>query len=153
MVWGAFCGEMKTELVFTPPGVTINSKVYVDQILDPYLIPFWHTTCEEYGWTRVVEDNAPGHKGQANICRQINEVDTIPWPAQSPDLNLIEALWGEMETELGEVVGRVEDIEVLKVMLRNAWNNIGIDRLDTLIRSMPRRLEAVIAAGGRATPY
>ncbi|KAI5839437.1 hypothetical protein DFP73DRAFT_483996, partial [Morchella snyderi] len=82
-----------------------------------------------------------------------NKMDVIPWPAQSPDLNLIEALWGEIETELGETVGRVADPEVLKVMLRNVWNNIGIDRLDSLIRSMSRRLEAVIAAGGRATPY
>ncbi|KAH0605583.1 uncharacterized protein H6S33_004805 [Morchella sextelata] len=144
---------MKTVLVFTPPGVPINSRVYVDQILDSYLIPFWHTACKEYGWTWIAEDNAPKHKRQANICRQINEVDTIPLPSQLSDFNLIEALWGEIETDIGEAVGRVEDIEVLKVMLRNAWNNIGIDRLDTLIRNMPRRLEAVIAAGGRATPY
>ncbi|KAI5847677.1 transposable element Tc1 transposase, partial [Morchella snyderi] len=75
------------------------------------------------------------------------------WPPQSPDLNLIEALWADMETELGEAVGRVNDIEVLKIMLRNAWNSIPVDKLDSLIRSMPRRLAAVIAVGGHATPY
>lgn len=94
MVWGAFCGEMKTELVFTLPGVTINSRVYVYQILQLYLIPFCHDTREEYGWTQLVEDNALGHKGRENICRQINEMDVIPWPSQSPDFNLIEALQG-----------------------------------------------------------
>lgn len=31
--------------------------------------------------------------------------------------------------------------------------NIGADRLDNLVSSMPGRLEAVIAAGGNATPY
>ncbi|RPB13102.1 hypothetical protein P167DRAFT_486580, partial [Morchella conica CCBAS932] len=74
-------------------------------------------------------------------------------PPQSPDLNLIEALWADMETELGQEIGRVRDLEVLKAMLQRAWDNIGIDRLDALIRSMPRRLEAVIAARGQATRY
>lgn len=32
-------------------------------------------------------------------------------------------------TELGEVVGRLEDIEVLKVMLKNTWNTIGEDKV------------------------
>ncbi|KAH0603088.1 uncharacterized protein H6S33_008092 [Morchella sextelata] len=153
MIWGEFCGEMKSELVFTPAGVTIKSQTYVDEILDPYLIPFWHETCEAYGWTQVVEDNAPGHKGVANQCREVNEVETVPWPPQSPDLNLIEALWAEIETELGETIGRVNDIEVLQIMIRNAWDSIPVDRLDSLVRSMPRRLAAVIAAGGHATPY
>jgi hypothetical protein len=153
MIWGAFCGEMKSELVFTPAGVTIKSQTYVDHILDPHLIPFWHETCEAYGWTQVVEDNAPGHKGVANQCREVNEVESVPWPPQSPDLNLIEALWGEIETELGEAIGRVNDLEVLQIMIKNAWNSIPVDRLDSLIRSMPRRLAAVIAAGGHATPY
>lgn len=144
---------MKSELIFVPAGSTVSSATYTQNILDPLLIPFWHETCETYGWTQVVEDGAPGHKGVANACRERNGVEVLEWSPQSPDLNLIEALWGDMETELGETFGRVSDLEVLKVVVKNAWNNIGADRLDSLIRSMPRRLEAVIAAGGNATPY
>jgi hypothetical protein len=59
----------------------------------------------------------------------------------------------DLETELGETIGLVQDIEVLKIMIRNARNNITVDRLDGLIRSMPKRLEAVISAGGHATKY
>ncbi|KAI5845784.1 hypothetical protein DFP73DRAFT_476642, partial [Morchella snyderi] len=99
MLWGAFCGEMKSELVFTPAGVTSKSQTYVDHILDPNLISFWDETYEAYasGWTQVVEDNTPGHKGVANQCRDINEVETVLWQSQSPDLSLIEALWREIE--------------------------------------------------------
>lgn len=101
----------------------------------------------------MVEDGAPGHKGVANACRERNGIEVLGWSPQSPDLNLIEALWGDMETELGETFGRVSDLEVLKVVVKNASDDIGADRLDSLIRSMPRRLESVIAAGGNATPY
>lgn len=58
-----------------------------------------------------------------------------------------------METELGETFGRISDFVVLKVVLKNAWNNIGVERLDSLIRSMPSRLEAVITVGGNTTQY
>ncbi|RPA99617.1 hypothetical protein L873DRAFT_1843518 [Choiromyces venosus 120613-1] len=121
MIWGGFCGEMKSELQVIPPG--------------------------------VVEDGAPGHQRFAKYCWAINQVEILPWPPQSPDLNLIEALWGDMETELGETFGRIKDIEVIIRAVKAIWDAIEISRLDGLIRSMPERLEAVIAAGGMATAY
>lgn len=71
MVWGAFCGTMKSDLVFVPQKVSIDSTTYTLHILDSQLIPFWHKTCEAYGWTMVVEDNAPGHKLWAITCRYV----------------------------------------------------------------------------------
>lgn len=53
MVWGGFCGEMKSELHIIPPKTKVNSSYYVTHVLDPILIPFWHQTCERYGWTQV----------------------------------------------------------------------------------------------------
>ena len=80
-------------------------------------------------------------------------MDTIPWPAQYSDLNLIEALWMDLETELGETWGRIEDINTLEDCLSTVWRLIPETRLEGLIASMPARLEAVIAAGGGATRY
>ncbi|KAG0125731.1 hypothetical protein HOY82DRAFT_542983 [Tuber indicum] len=56
MVWGAFCGRKKSDLIFVPNKVTIDSTTYTQEVLDQQLIPFWHAACEEYGWTKVVED-------------------------------------------------------------------------------------------------
>ncbi|RPA97774.1 hypothetical protein L873DRAFT_1689844 [Choiromyces venosus 120613-1] len=81
MVWGGFCGTTKSEL--------------------PYLVPLWHECCEMYGWAQVIEDGAPGHRKHVRTYQELNGMDTIQWPAQSPDLNLIEALWLDLETEIG----------------------------------------------------
>ena len=100
-----------------------------------------------------MEDGAPGHQKYAKRCRQINGVDSLPWPPQSPDLNLIEILWSELEIELGLKYGRISDLELLKEKLLEEWRNIGRDRLLALVKTMPDRLRAVIAAGGGPTSY
>lgn len=153
IVWGAFCGLTRSELVFVPSNVSLDSTRYINYVLEPHLIPFWHQCCETYGWVRVVEDNAPGHKGFSNSYRERNEVDKIDWPPQSPDLNLIEMVWSIMECELGETWGRIEDLELMRNALKVVWDSITGDTLDRLVKSMPERLQAVIDAKGGPTMY
>jgi hypothetical protein len=83
---------LKSGLVFVPGKTTIDSASYVQTVLKSHLIPFWYKYCEKYGWARVVKDNAPSHKGYDNYYREINDIDNIQWPAQLPDLKVIEAL-------------------------------------------------------------
>ena len=153
MVWAVFCGQLKSELVFIPGKAKLDSAMYVEKVMEPELVPFWHQCSEEYGWVKVVEDGAPGHKKHAIRYRELNEMDVIKWPAQSPDLNLIEALWMDMETELGETWGRIGDISTLEQVLQVVWKNIPEERLDSLVKSMLARLQAVIDTDGGATPY
>ena len=83
----------------------------------------------------------------------MNGIDVLPWPAQSPDLNHIKPLWQDVEVELGQIWGRVSNLEVLETTVKAVWNIISKERLDELIRSMPARLQTVIDADGYATPY
>ncbi|KAF8463995.1 hypothetical protein BDZ91DRAFT_730538 [Kalaharituber pfeilii] len=99
-----------------------------------------------------MEDGAPGHKGFSKACRKKNDVETLEWVPQSPDLNPIEVLWGDMEVQLGKKYGRLDNIPDLQEKLEE-WNKISKDRLLALVRSMPDRLKAVIQANGEATPY
>ena len=153
MAWRGICGGIKSELVFVPGKAKLDSAAYVTTIMEPHLVPLWHRCCEEYGWAVVVEDGAQGHKGHAKRYRELNGMDVLPWPAQSPDLNLIEALWGDMEVELGQIWGRVSDPEALEATVKATWDSITKERLEELIRSMAARLQAVIDADGHPTPY
>jgi len=76
--------------------------MYVETVMEPYLVLFWHQCYEEYGWAQVIEDGASGHQKSVRMYRLKNKVDAVQWPAQSLDLNLIEALRMDLETELGE---------------------------------------------------
>ena len=48
-----------------------------------------------------MDDNAPVHRAHTvKNYKDQNEVTSIEWPAQSPDLNIIENIWLYMKREL-----------------------------------------------------
>ncbi|KAG0124098.1 hypothetical protein HOY82DRAFT_494507, partial [Tuber indicum] len=71
----------------------------------------------------------------------------------SPDLNLIEQLWLDMENELGETWGRIGDIPTLETRLSTVWNSIPVECLERLIRTIPHRPQAVIDIDGGPARY
>ena len=63
MVWGGFCGALKSYFVTVSGEAKLNSAIYVIKIMEPDLVPFWRRWCEAYGWVEVVEDEALGIRG------------------------------------------------------------------------------------------
>ncbi|KAG0633516.1 hypothetical protein HOY80DRAFT_1063546 [Tuber brumale] len=70
------------------------------------------------------------------MCRK-KEVDTLPWPPQSLDLNLIENIWEDMETYLEKRYGRVASREELIRAVEEAWEAIPNGRFIDLCRTFP----------------
>ena len=71
--------------------------------------------------------------------------------AQSPDLNPNENLWHYLGVKTKDRKCKNEK-EPFKT-IQNGWNNIPLDYKQRLIRSMPRRIQAVIDAKGGSTKY
>ncbi len=99
-------------------------------------------------------DCAPVHKARSiKIWMSEFGVEELDWPAQSPDLNSIEHLWDELERRLRARPYRPTSVSDLTNALLEEWSKIPIKTLLNLVESLPRRVEAVIAAKGGPTSY
>ena len=85
----------------------------------------------------------------------------MTWPAQSPDLNPLENLWEDFKEHFHSEFLRLysrpsqsQDALYRYIELaKQVWGEQGRELIDRLIKSMPHRCEAVIAAGGGWTKY
>ena len=73
--------------------------------------------------------------------------------AQSPDLNPIEHLWGWLKRRLAELENPPKGIYKLWDRVQVEWERIPVEECQKLIKSMPRRIEAVLKAKGGYTKY
>ncbi len=98
------------------------------------------------------QDLAPAHtaKGTKSWFND-HGVTVLDWPANSPDLNPIENLWGIVKRKMRDT--RPNNADELKATVKETWASIPPQQCHKLITSMPRRNEAVIKAKGAPTKY
>jgi len=73
------------------------------------------------------------------------------WPANSPDLNPIENLWGLMKRKMAPI--KRTTLENWRDNLEFLWNSIPLELLEKLVLSMSHRIERCIEAKGSYTKY
>lgn len=101
-----------------------------------------------------MHDSAPCHKARSvTTFLEDRNVSVLPWPGNSPDMNPIENLWELTKREIAktEITNKRQLVETLI----KVWHHDPKlqDNARTCIESMPRRLQAVIAAKGDITKY
>lgn len=155
MIWGGITLNQRIGPIFfrglgPGHGNGVTAQRYIDQVLRPHLLPF---SQGRRNFT-LQHDNARPHTARitANFLQQHN-IQVMPWPALSPDLNPIEHLWDRVQRELNRVLPRPTTAAELERALLRAWNNIPMAAVNTLIHSMRRRCQDVINARGGHTPY
>ena len=147
MVWGCISRKGLGSLFIIEGSVT--SEVYI-KIIDQSLLPTIH---KYYNGEEIVfqQDNAPSHTAKkTKEFMQNKGINAITWPSNSPDLNPIENLWSFMKTQINKKnpSNKAELIRYAK----EVWENeIPIDCIQTLIDSMPKRMQECIENKGSDT--
>jgi hypothetical protein len=120
-------------------------------ILDDYvLLTLWQQF--EEGSFLFQHDNVPVHKARSiQKCFVEIGMKNLTGSAQSPYLNPIEHIWDEiwMRARLNHPTS-VPDFTNAHVA---EWKQVPAAMVQQLLESLPRRLETVIGAKGRPTPY
>ena len=80
-----------------------------------------------------MDDNAPVHRAHTvKNYKDQNEVSSMEWPAQSPDLNIIENIWLYMKRELQKSAVDIATKNDLLHEIQSVWCNIELDRIRNL---------------------
>lgn len=128
----------------------VNAAVY-QEILEHFMLP---SADELYGDADFIfqQDLAPAHTAKSTkTWFNDHGITVLDWPANSPDLNPIENLWGIAKRKMRDM--RPNNAEELKAAIEASWSSITPQQCHRLIASMPRRIEAVIDAKGAQTKY
>lgn len=147
MVWGCFSRDMVGPLVQIE-GI-MDGTAYKN-IIKTHMLPHAKSKMPR-GWS-FQQDNDPKHRSKVvKEFMKAQKVRDLDWPSQSPDLNPIEHLWEELDRAIREK--KCSNKANFFATLKECWENIPIERLITLVDSMPRRCAAVIATKGYPTRY
>ncbi|PRD31475.1 UNVERIFIED_CONTAM: Transposable element Tcb1 transposase [Trichonephila clavipes] len=76
----------------------------------------------------------------------------LPWPAYSPDMLPIEHVWDLVGWSLARDPRPAAANDELLLRIRAIWNSLS-QTFKICFDSMPRRIAALIAAGGGYTKY
>ena len=153
MIWGCISAEDRGGLWIMPEKETVTANAYL-RILQEKL-PVWmpQRHCSVFQ-----QDGAPAHtskmvKNWLGPWLQNNGYTMLSgWPGNSPDLNVIENAWVILKKKVAELKPTSRDDLIDKI--KQVWvQNITEQYCKDLCDSMPRRIEAVLAAKGHSTKY
>lgn len=149
MVWGAISFYGGIDLEFQTTKMTANSYQSILQTA----FPKFQDLFGPIPWT-FQQDNAPIHTARI-IKSWISEqnVELLPWPPYSPDINIMENVWGWLSRKVYESGRQFDDRESLIAAIKSAWSQISLQYLSQLYNSLPNRIYEVILSKGGSTHY
>ena len=144
MLWGAIRGDGKRLLMRCEKNV--DSLEY--QRILGLALPVMYSSRYVFQ-----HDGAPSHRSRSTTNYLIeNQIRVLQdWPAQSPDLNVIENLWDYLKRRVQEY--NPKTVDELWEIAKREWNIIPNEFISKLYESIPQRVTAVLAKQGGHTKY
>ncbi|KAM7315266.1 hypothetical protein ISCGN_005048 [Ixodes scapularis] len=151
-VWGAVSKDGLGPLIRLDG--RFNSASY-KELVETVLLPYALNGPFSDGCFYFQQDCSPIHK--ARSVRELLEdrgVMTLDWPPQGADMNIIENAWGAMKKALSNRPLHRGSKYELWAAVEAEWERLrASDLFARLFESLPRRMAAVVAAGGDFTKY
>lgn len=99
------------------------------------------------------QDGAPSHTSiSTSKFLKAKKIKVLKdWPAQSPDMNIIEHVWGKMKEEASKT--KPKNLDELWEAYKTAFFAIPDDFINKLFESLSNRMDAVFQAHGSHTKY
>lgn len=150
----------KSPLYFTAPTPSLRSRVRKgkENFSSRHFIMVakqMHSTIKQWGknsrYHRVVLDHAKQHTSKKSkaALQAMGMFLHQSFPPQSWDLNIIENVWGVLDTKLAGMSGRGPTTpRGWRSRIQEAWNSIEQSTIDKLVASLDDRLSEVEALGG-----
>ena len=133
---------------------TLDGPTFVE-ILRDILLPHARRSFGRHAW-RFVQDNAPCHRAiVVKTFLSTSGVVALDWPANSPDLNPIENLWAVVaqRVDASKPHNHQWTFDEYESVVEDKWKSVDRRTLRNLARSMPKRIQMVIAADGGRIEY
>jgi hypothetical protein len=146
MFWGCFSKLGLGPLVALEGTMTAQSYV---ELLQDTVLP----ELAAAGRPMVfMQDNAPCHK--ARIVMDFlakNNIETLDWPPQSPDMNPIENLWAIIKARRQKKYGTPKTKQDLIDQIFDIWDNIEDSIVENLANSANKRVNEVLKLKGKVS--
>lgn len=121
-----------------------DSKTYI-QILENQLLPSIEEPVQSSNDCYLMHDNAPYSKSN-EVKSFWRNIQTIPWPTYSGDLNPVEDLWAVLKLIVAEKQPRT--LDELEKSIYEAWGGLSLEYFVALLQSLRTRVELLIGNDG-----
>jgi hypothetical protein len=145
MVWAA------TSWYFVGPVITFHDRITAREYADRLSIEMHHMIQTLFPNNDAVfqEDSTPIHTAetvQSLLEDNDGELQHLPSPAQSPDLNIIEPFWSALETRMRNRFPPPTALKQLEHVLQEEWYKISLWSVQYSYESTARRNADVLKA-------
>ena len=143
MVWAGVSLHHKTNIVFIKGNLT--AARYQHEVLDTEVIPL----LRNHRGIQLLHDGAPAHLARATTAYlNANNVNVVNFPPKSPDLNIIENIWGELNRRVRRTEAIPTTLNHLRAKVLYEWNNLPQNYGQPYVTSMRRHCLAVVNSAG-----